>query len=75
MDIREKLTDVIFDELSAMAPGEKLLCLNDSIHRYYIAERLATRLADNKNRFRSGRRLSDALRERLLDLQKWVMKK
>jgi hypothetical protein len=49
--------------------------LNNGFDRFTLAEHLSEALVSDDTRYRSGRRISDAVKDKLLDLQRWVVKK
>lgn len=77
MTNKEKLQDALEQvlwEMSQDARVQKRIHLENGIDRLTLAEHIAEKLVEEP-RFRSGRRISDALKDKLLDLQRWVMKR
>lgn len=70
---REKLLELIENELTLQAATGTTI--SNVLDRHFIAECLAQKLIDDERRYRSGRRLSDRLKDKLLDLQRWVIRR
>lgn len=72
MTTQEKLKDIIEDELATLAAlSPEALTIDEGRHRTRIAEFLASVLVEHE-RYRSGRRISDRLKDHLLDIQQWL---
>lgn len=59
--MQEELTDVLFEELTENQQAD----LEDPVHRYVLAEKLAYKLLEGRDPYRAARRRWDRLAARL----------
>lgn len=70
MGTKRKLAQAIEDILRDC--HVKGYTIEDSMQRMAVAEHIVEQLLQGRDQYRSGRRISDRLKDRLIAVQKWV---
>lgn len=69
LSMKDKLAIVIEEVLDAC--HKRGYSLNSDMERMYVAGQLVDRLLEGREQYRSGRRLSDRLKDKLISVQGW----